>query len=105
MNNYVILLAGGVGKRMGADVPKQFLEVKGKPIIVYTLEHFQRHEKIEKILVVCVEGWSDYVKKLVKKYNLSKVEWVIDGGKTGHDSISNGVFFLQDKINSFFSSK
>lgn len=98
MDNYVILLAGGIGKRMGADVPKQFLEVKGKPIIVHTLEHFQKHEHIEKILVVCVQGWREYVKRLVKEYNLSKVEWVIDGGDTGHDSISNGVFFLQDKI-------
>lgn len=97
--NYVILLAGGVGKRMGADIPKQFIRVKGKPIIVYSIENFQRNEQIEKIVVVCVKDWIDHVKELVKEYGLTKVEWVIEGGSTGHDSIKNGVFFLKDKVN------
>ena len=97
--NYVILLAGGVGKRMGADIPKQFIKVKGKPIIVYSIENFQRNEQIEKIVVVCVKDWIDYVKEIVKEYGLTKVEWVIEGGSTGHDSIKNGVFFLKDKVN------
>jgi 2-C-methyl-D-erythritol 4-phosphate cytidylyltransferase len=98
MKNYVILLAGGVGSRMGANVPKQFLEVNGKPIIVYTIENFQRNEQIEKIVVVCIKDWIDYVKELVEKYNLTKVEWITEGGNCGHDSIRNGVFFLRDKI-------
>lgn len=98
--NYVILLAGGVGKRMGLDIPKQFIKVAGKPIIVYSIENFQRNEQIEKIVVVCVKDWIDYVKKLVKEYGLTKVEWIIEGGSTGHDSIKNGVFFLMDKANS-----
>lgn len=97
--NYVILLAGGVGKRMGADIPKQFIKVKGKPIIIYSIENFQRNEQIEKIVVVCVKDWIDHVKELVKEYGLTKVEWVIEGGSTGHDSIKNGVFFLKDKVN------
>lgn len=97
--NYVILLAGGVGKRMGADVPKQFIIVEGKPIIAYSIENFQRNEQIEKIVVVCVKDWIDYVKKIVKEYGLTKVEWIIEGGNTGHDSIKNGVFFLKDKVN------
>lgn len=97
--NYVILLAGGLGKRMGADIPKQFIQVKGKPIIVYSIENFQRNEQIEKIVVVCVKDWIDYVKELVKEYGLTKVEWVIEGGSTGHNSIKNGVFFLKDKVN------
>ena len=97
--NYVILLAGGVGKRMGADIPKQFIKVKGKPIIVYSIENFQRNKQIEKIVVVCVKDWIDYVKELVKEYGLTKVEWVIEGGSTGHDSIKNGLFFLRDKVN------
>lgn len=96
--NYVVLLAGGVGKRMGADVPKQFLEVKNKPIIVYSIENFQRNPQIEKIVVVCVREWIDYVHELAEKYGLTKVAWVIEGGNTGHDSIRNGVFFLKDKI-------
>lgn len=98
MKNYVILLAGGVGSRMGANIPKQFLEVNGKPIIVYTIENFQRHPSVEKIIVVCVKDWIEHVEQLIKTYNLSKVEWVIEGGNTGHDSIRNGVFFLKDKI-------
>lgn len=98
MKNYLILLAGGVGKRMQSTIPKQFIEVENKPIIVYTLEKFQNNPLIEKIVIVCIKDWIGYVNNLVKKYNLSKVEWVIEGGATGHDSIRNGVFFLKDKI-------
>lgn len=98
MKNYVILLAGGVGKRMGAEIPKQFIEVDGKPIIVHTIEKFQRNPLIEKIVVVCVSEWKDHFKDLIKKYELTKVEWITEGGDTGHDSIRNGVFFLKDKI-------
>lgn len=99
MKNYVILLAGGVGSRMRADIPKQFLEVKGKPIIVYSLENFQRNPQIDKIVVVCKSDWIEHLCILVDKYELSKVSWIIEGGETGHDSIRNGVFFLKDKAN------
>ena len=98
MKNYVILLAGGVGSRMGTEIPKQFLEIKGKPIIVYTIENFQRNPQIEKIVVVCKSEWIEYLCTLIDKYSLTKVEWIIEGGETGHDSIRNGVFFLKDKI-------
>lgn len=98
MKNDVILLAGGIGKRMGAEIPKQFIKVKDKPIIVYTIEKFQKNENIDEIVVVCVKDWADYVRELVKEYSLTKVKWIIEGGKTGHDSIRNGVFFLRDKI-------
>lgn len=98
--NYVIILAGGVGKRMGADIPKQFMEVNGKPIIAYTIERFQKNEQIEKIEVVCIREWIDHLHAILKKYNLSKVDWIVEGGSTGHDSIRNGVFFLKDKIDS-----
>lgn len=98
MKNYVILLAGGVGKRMGGDIPKQFVEVDGKPIIVYSIENFQRNPQIEKIVVVCVKDWINHLRELVAKYALTKVEWIVPGGDTGHDSIRNGVFFLKDKI-------
>jgi len=96
--NYVILLAGGIGTRMQAEVPKQFLEVAGKPVIIHTLERFQINDNIEKIVIVCVKEWIEYLYELLKKYNLSKVEWVIEGGSSGHDSIRNGVFFLENKI-------
>lgn len=98
MKNYVILLAGGVGKRMGAEIPKQFIEVDGKPIIAYSIENFQRNPQIEKIVVVCVKDWIGRLKEIVDEYALSKVEWIIEGGSTGHDSIRNGVFFLRDKL-------
>lgn len=100
MKNYVILLAGGVGKRMGADIPKQFMKIKGKPMIVYSLENFQRNEQVEKIVVVCIKDWMDYLKDLIEEYQLTKVAWIVEGGNTGHDSIRNGVFFLKDKIES-----
>ena len=67
MKNYVILLAGGIGKRMGTDIPKQFLEVDGKPIIVYSIENFQKNPQIEKIVVVCVKDGIDKTWELVKK--------------------------------------
>lgn len=98
MKNYVILLAGGIGKRMKSAIPKQFIEVDGKPIIVHTIENFQENSQVEKIVVVCVKDWIEHVKDLVEKYALTKVEWVVEGGVTGHDSIRNGVFFLKDKI-------
>ena len=98
MDNFVILLAGGVGKRMNSDVPKQFLEIEGKPIIVYSIENFQRNDQIKGIIVVCIKEWVDQLKKLVEKYSLTKVRWIIHGGNTGHDSIRNAVFFLKDKI-------
>jgi len=99
MKNYVVLLAGGVGTRMQSDIPKQFVEVNGKPIIVYSIENFQRNDQIEKIVVVCVRDWFDHLRSLIQKYSLSKVEWIVAGGATSHDSIRNGVFFLKDKIN------
>ena len=98
MKNYVVLLAGGVGKRMGAEIPKQFIEVNQKPIIVYTIQKFQKNPQIDKIVVVCVKDWIDKLKVLIEKYSLTKVEWITEGGDTGHDSIRNGVFFLKDKI-------
>ena len=83
---------------MGTDVPKQFLLVRNKPIIIYTIEAFQRNDQIEKIVVVGVKGWIDYIQDLVEDYSLNKVQWIIEGGETGHDPIRNGVFFLQEKI-------
>lgn len=99
MKNYVIILAGGVGSRMQSEIPKQFLEINEKPIIVYTIENFQRSPQIEKIVVVCIKDWIEHLKGLIEKYSLTKVQWIVEGGKTGHDSIRNGVFFLKDKIN------
>lgn len=98
MKNYVILLAGGVGSRMNENTPKQFLMLKGKPVIVHTIENFQRNNSIDKIVVVCVKEWMGHLQKIVEQYGLYKVAAIVEGGETGHDSTRNGLFFLRDKI-------
>lgn len=90
-----IIIAGGVGKRMGQDIPKQFIIIEGKPIIIYTLESFQNHPQIDQILVVCKSGWEETLWAYVKEYNISKVKWIITGGSKGQESINNGVQFLK----------
>lgn len=82
-----VIFAGGLGKRMkSGDIPKQFLEVDQKPILVYTLEVFQNHPEIEGIIVVCISSWIDRTKELISAFGLSKVIDVIPGGETGHES-------------------
>ena len=98
MANYLILLAGGTGSRMGANMPKQFLIVRDKPVIVHTIESFQKNNSIDGIVVVCIKEWVNYMQTIVDEYNLHKVKWIIEGGSTGHDSTRNGIFFLRDKI-------
>lgn len=87
MKNVAIIFAGGVGQRMkNASKPKQFLEVNGKPILVYTMEQFQSHPRIDHIILICVEDWIDYAKMLIRRYELTKAEIVIPGGANGHQS-------------------
>lgn len=93
-----IILAGGVGSRVGADRPKQFVEVLGKPVLAYTIEIFQNHPEVDAIEVVCHKSWKDYLNEMIEKYNLAKVKWVADGGETFQDSVMNGVNNLKDKI-------
>lgn len=90
--NIALIFAGGTGRRMNTrSKPKQFLELHGKPIIIYTLEHFQNHPLVGGIVVVCVEGWIETLRKLLKDYGISKVRSVVPGGATGHDSIYLGL--------------
>ena len=90
--NIAIIFAGGTGQRMNTKTkPKQFLELHGKPIIIYTLEHFEQHELIDGIIVVCVEGWIDYCQNLLYKFNIKKVKAIIPGGETGMLSRYEGV--------------
>ena len=96
--NVPIILAGGVGSRLGADRPKQFVEILGKPILVYTIEIFQNHPKIDAIEVVCVESHIDYLKELVDKYNLTKVRWIVAGGKEFQNSLINGINNLKGEL-------
>lgn len=97
--NIALIFAGGVGQRMNSGTkPKQFLELHGKPIIIYTLEHFESHPQIDGIVIVCIEGWIDYLKKLLTKFNVQKVKAVVPGGRTGQGSIRNGI----DRISAMY---
>lgn len=95
--NYGLILAGGVGQRMrSSGMPKQFLQVFGKPIIIYTLEKFERCEDVDEIIIACNAAWIDYLTDLVKKYNLKKITDIISGGKDRQDSVLNGVKCIKD---------
>ncbi len=94
--NIALIIAGGVGARMKTDTPKQFISVKGKPIIVYTLEAFQRNESIDAIAVVCLTGWEDILMTYVKKYGIDKLRWIAPGGSTGFHSLRNGMLLLKE---------
>lgn len=93
--NYVIIIAGGVGSRLGALVPKQFVEVLGKPVIAYTMEHFQNHPEIDAIELVCVDGYQDHLRSIVEKYGITKVFKIVKGGSEYERSIMNGVAGLE----------
>ncbi len=95
--NIAVILAGGIGSRVGAGMPKQFVKILGKPVIVYTIEAFQKHEDIDAIEVVCVKSHIDYMKELVDTYGLSKVKWITEGGADFQGSVLNGINNLQDK--------
>mgnify|MGYP000476527267 CR=1 FL=1 len=90
--NIAVIFAGGVGKRMGqTEKPKQFLEVLGKPIIIHTLEVFDKSDEIDAIIVSCIEDWIEHLKELLEKYEIKKVKKIVQGGKTGQMSIFNGL--------------
>lgn len=90
--NIALIFAGGVGSRMHSkELPKQFLRIYDKPIIVHTIEHFEKNVQIDAIVVVCVANWIDYFKELVSKYHLQKIRRIVPGGKTGQLSIYNGL--------------
>lgn len=95
--NIAIIIAGGSGHRMGQDIPKQFINVYDKPIIIYTLEGFQHHPQIDAIEVVCLDGWHEVLRAYACQFNITKLKWVVSGGSTGQESIRNGVFNLEGK--------
>lgn len=92
MENVAVIFAGGSGKRMNTvSRPKQFLELRGKPIIIYTLELFDTHPDIDGIVVVCIKPWIPFLEKQMKKFEITKVVEIVPGGETGQDSIYNGL--------------
>lgn len=96
--NIAIIIAGGTGHRMGQDIPKQFINVYDKPILIYTLEGFQKHPQIDAIEVVCIDGWHDVLWAYAKQFNITKLKWVVSGGETGQESIRNGVYNLEGEV-------
>lgn len=87
-----LIFAGGTGQRMNTrSKPKQFLELHGKPVIIYTIEHFEYHAEIDNIVVACLKDCIDELKGLLKRYSITKVSEIVPGGETGHDSIYNGL--------------
>lgn len=96
--NVAVILAGGVGSRVGAGIPKQFIEVLGKPIIAYTIEVFESYPDIDAILVTCIKPYIDYICELKEKYDYKKLAWVTEGGSTFQESVINSVNFLRGKI-------
>lgn len=95
--NIALIIAGGSGTRMGQDIPKQFINVHDKPVLIYTLEGFQRHPMVDAIEVVCIAGWENVVRAYAGQFGIDKLRWIVTGGATGQESIRNGVYNLEGK--------
>ena len=92
--NIALIIAGGSGQRMNQDIPKQFINVYDKPLIIYTLQGFQKHSQIDAIEVVCIDGWQEILWAYARQFNINKLKWVVTGGSTAQESIRNGVHNL-----------
>ncbi|MBE6797060.1 MAG: 2-C-methyl-D-erythritol 4-phosphate cytidylyltransferase [Ruminococcaceae bacterium] len=95
--NIALLIAGGIGQRMNMNTPKQFILVNGKPVIIYTLEAFQKNKNIDEIAVVCLKDWVDDLKSWAQKYGITKLTTVVEGGSTGMESLRRGMYALSEK--------
>ncbi len=96
--NVALLTAAGTGTRMGQDIPKQFIHIDNKPILIHTLEAFQNHPSIDAIIVVTLASWIEVVKAYAKQFNITKLQWVVEGGATGQESIKKGLDELKAHI-------
>lgn len=94
--NIAVIIAGGVGNRTGQEIPKQFINIYDKPVIIYTLEKFQKHPLVDAIEVVCIDGWQEILKAYARQFGITKLKWVTTGGATGQESIRNGIFALKE---------
>lgn len=93
--NIALLTAGGTGNRMGQDIPKQFMTIDNKPVIIYTMESFQRHPEIDGICVICLKGWEVVLQSYANQYNISKLRWIFEGGNSNQESIYHGLTGLK----------
>jgi 2-C-methyl-D-erythritol 4-phosphate cytidylyltransferase len=90
--NTALIFAGGFGERMNSNtMPKQFLRVHEKPVLIYTLEYFENHDEIDNICIVCLASWVNSLKKMLKLYEITKVKWLVKGGNTAQESVFNGL--------------
>lgn len=94
--NIALITAAGTGTRMHQDIPKQFINVNDKPVIIYTLEAFQKHPDIDGILVVCLTGWHDILKAYARQFGITKLIATVDGGENGQESIFKGLSYLHE---------
>ncbi len=94
--NIAVIIAGGRGDRMHQDIPKQFLTVNEKPVIMYTLEAFNRHPAIDEIVVVCLEGWEQILWAYARQFNINKLKKIVTGGQCGQESIYKGISALKE---------
>ena len=94
--NIALILAGGYGSRTAQDIPKQFMNVYDKPLIIYTLENFEQHPDIDGIAVVCLDGWHEVLKAYARQYGISKLKWIVSGGSEGQESTYKGIKALKD---------
>lgn len=97
--NVAVIIAGGVGSRMGMSVPKQFVTIDNKPVLIYTMECFQNHPMIDVIELVCIDGWQETAQRYADKYGITKLREIVTGGETGQESIRNGVYALDGVCN------
>lgn len=94
--NIALLTAAGTGTRMHQDIPKQFIHVDNKPVIIHTMEAFQNHPSVDGIIVVTLDSWKEVLWAYAKQFNITKLRWVVPGGETGQDSIRNGLNKLKE---------
>ncbi len=92
-----LLTAAGIGSRMGQDIPKQFIHVNNKPLIVYTLEAFEQHPSIDEIVIVTLPNWIDVVRAYAMQFNITKLKAIVPGGETGQESIHNGLMNIRER--------
>ena len=95
--NIAILTASGVGSRIKQDIPKQFIHVDNKPVIIYTLEKFQNHPEIDEICVVILEGWERMLRSYAEQFGIFKLKYIVNGGTSGQESIYNGLSIVKEK--------
>lgn len=96
--NVALILAGGTDSRFQMDIPKQFVNVNNRPIIVYTLEAFQKHPEIDEIIITCLDGWQEMVRVYSKQFNITKLTDIISGGKDAQESTYKGLQLLKSRM-------